>query len=447
MSSFNHSIRNFITKLVVSGVAFLIFLCIPKLLGPELFGIFSFQTAFVGLLIPLNSFGFGSGIVYLLSSNKYVVTEVSNTILRLAFVIAIINGALVSILYNLGFLQSFVASINANQMVYFSLAIFCQSLSFILGRLFYGNSDFKILNRIEISISLLNPILLIALFFLLGSADATFLYISFLGASLIGFLLHAYFARRFWNRKEYNKEFVKAASSYGMQSWPGDLAVRANLRMDQLILISFSSASALGVYNIAVKLVELVWLIPDAIGPVLFNRIAKQEQSEESLALIARLHRLLLSFSLALLIFLALITYYIIIPFFLGTDYSAMMIPLVLLIPGSLFLISSKIFTKLFSATGQVKWTSQISIIGALVSLVGYFLLIPMWGMQGAAIASTIGYFCLSAAGWILLVKNYPIHLLDFFDIRLDDWIWLFSNLKQWYRSNLTIQINADERI
>ena len=97
MSSFNHSIRNFITKLVVSGVAFLIFLCIPKLLGPELFGIFSFQTAFVGLLIPLNSFGFGSGIVYLLSSNKYVVTEVSNTILRLAFVIAIINGALVSI--------------------------------------------------------------------------------------------------------------------------------------------------------------------------------------------------------------------------------------------------------------------------------------------------------------------------------------------------------------
>lgn len=48
------------------------------------------------------------------------------------------------------------------------------------------------------------------------------------------------------------------------------------------------------------------------------------------------------------------------------------------------------------------------------------FLLIPMWGMQGAAIASTIGYFCLSAAGWILLVKNYPIHLLDFLT---SDWM------------------------
>lgn len=432
---------------MVNAIAFIIYLFIPKFIGPELYGIFSFQTAFVGLLIPLSSLGFGSGIVYLLSSNKYKVTDVSSTILRLAFVLAILNGALVFLLYNLGLLQSFVEGISAVQIFYFSLAIFCQSISFILGRLFYGNSEFKILNRIEISISLLNPILLIALFFLLGSANATFLYISFLGVSLIGFLLHAYFAFRFWNRKEYNKEFVKAASSYGFQSWPGDLAVRANLRMDQLVLISFNSASALGVYNIAVKLVELVWLVPDAIGPVLFNRIAKQEQSTKSLALIARLHRLLLSISLILLIFMTLISYYVIIPFFLGSDYTAMMIPFVLLIPGSLFLISSKIITKLFSATGQVKWTSQISIIGALVSIVGYFLLIPMWGMQGAAIASTVGYFCLSVAGWILLVKNYSIHLFDFFDIRLDDWIWLFSNLKHWYRSNLTVQINAGERL
>ena len=361
--------------------------------------------------------------------------------------LAILNGALVSILYGFGFLQSFVTSMSVIQMLCFSLAIFCQSISFLLGRLFYGNSDFKILNTIEISISLLNPIVLIALFFLLETADPTFLYFSILIASLIGLLLHAYYARSFWNSAKYNKEFVHAANSYGLQSWPGDLAVRANLRMDQLVLISFSSASALGVYNIAVKLVELVWLIPDAIGPVLFNRIAKQEQSIESLVLIARLHRLLLSFSLVFLILLALISYYVIIPFFLGTDYIALMIPFVLLIPGSLFLISSKIFTKLFSATGQVKWTSQISILGALVSIVGYFLLIPIWGMQGAAIASTIGYFCLAAAGWILLVKNYPIHLFDFFDIRLDDWIWLFSNLKHWYRSNLNAQINTGERL
>ena len=447
MSSVHHSIRNFITKLVVSGIAFLIFLCIPKLLGPELFGIFSFQSAFVGLLIPLSSLGFGSGIVYLISSNKYKVNEVSSTILRLAFLLAILNGALVSILYGFGFLQSFVTSMSVIQMLCFSLAIFCQSISFLLGRLFYGNSDFKILNTIEISISLLNPIVLIALFFLLETADPNFLYFSILIASLIGLLLHAYYARSFWNSAKYNKEFVHAANSYGLQSWPGDLSVRANLRMDQLVLISFSSASALGVYNIAVKLVELVWLIPDAIGPVLFNRIAKQEQSIESLVLIARLHRLLLSFSLVFLILLALISYYVIIPFFLGTDYIALMIPFVLLIPGSLFLISSKIFTKLFSATGQVKWTSQISIIGALVSIVGYFLLIPIWGMQGAAIASTIGYFCLAAAGWILLVKNYPIHLFDFFDIRLDDWIWLFSNFKHWYRSNLNAQINTGERL
>ncbi len=435
------------TKVIVSGLAFLIFLYVPKLLGPELFGILSFQTAFVGLLIPLSSFGFGAGIVYLISSIKYAVKDVSYTVFKLAVILAVFNAALVFIIYQLGFLQSFDAGIHTIQVFYFSFAIFCQSLSFVLGRLFYGNSDFKILNIIEISISLINPILLIALFFILGSTNTNFLYLSFLGVSLIGLLFHIYYARRFWNLNDYNKEFVSDAGSYGLQSWPGDLAVRANLRMDQLILISFSSASALGVYNIAVKLVELVWLIPDALGPVLFNRIAKQQNSSESLELIAKLHRLLLSFSLVMLIFLTLICYYLLIPYFLGADYADMMIPFILLIPGSLFLISSKIVTKLFSATGQVKWTSQISIFGALASIIGYFILIPLWGMQGAAIASTIGYFCLSLAGWILLAKNYPIQLLDFFDIRLDDWVWLFSNLKQWYQSKTNLQINTGERL
>ncbi|MBK7360577.1 MAG: oligosaccharide flippase family protein [Saprospiraceae bacterium] len=164
MSSFNHSIRNFVTKVIVSGLAFLIFLYVPKLLGPELFGILSFQTAFVGLLIPLSSFGFGAGIVYLISSIKYAVKDVSYTVFKLAVILAVFNAALVFIIYQLGFLQSFDAGIHTIQVFYFSFAIFCQSLSFVLGRLFYGNSDFKILNIIEISISLINPILLIALF-------------------------------------------------------------------------------------------------------------------------------------------------------------------------------------------------------------------------------------------------------------------------------------------
>jgi len=449
LNPFNNSIRNLITKLVVTAIAFIIYLLIPKYIGPELFGIFSFQSAFVGLLIPLSSLGIGSGILYYISTHKYEVYELGYTILKIALLLALFNGTIVYALYWFGWMHTFDYTISMGQMILFSLAVFCQSFSFIMGRVFYGNSDFKILNIIEISSVFLSPLFLLTCFYLMGSVNKDFIYLSFCIFSMIVLIIHLFFIQSYWRQKPYNRKFAKEVISYGLKSWPGELAVRANLRLDQILMISFVSAGALGIYSMAVKLVELIWMIPDALGPVLFNRIAKQQDVQSSLVLIARLHRLVIVFSLFALMLLTLATYYFIIPYFLGAAFEQLMLPLILLIPGTLFLISTKIFTKLFSATGHVHWTSKISIFGALISIIAYLILIPIWGMEGAAMASSIGYFCLSLAGWLLLFKNYKIRFLDFFSIQSEDWIWLRTYIKQWHKSQtiLTTNVKLGERI
>ncbi|MGB4969603.1 MAG: oligosaccharide flippase family protein [Saprospiraceae bacterium] len=440
MSSFRYSIRNLITKLLVTGLAFLIYLFIPKFLGPDLFGTFSFLSAFVGLLIPLTSMGSGAGIIYTMSSKQFLLPEVFSTILRIGLLIAILNAILLFLFYKLGMLNLFEVKINLKYTLLFAVGVFFQTLSFILGRVFFGNSDFKILNLIEFSTSLLNPILLLAFLFFFGKENHLFLYVSFSIFSILIFLIHLYFVRKYNFLTEIKSDFVKKSFRYGLRSWPGDLALRANLRLDQLILVSSYSASALGIYSIAVKFVELVWMIPDSIGPVLFNLIASKKNPAESLPMVAKVHRLLIYACLFILFSWALICYYIMIPYFLGIEYKSVMIPFLLLIPGTLFLISSKIFTKQFSASGNVHWTSQITIFGFIISFIAYFTLIPYFGMNGAALASSIGYTALAFAGLYKMKTNYSIQLTDYYQFRISDWVWLKNQFIRlsYHRKNLS---------
>ncbi len=409
----------------VSICAFIIFLFVPKLLGPEQFGVYSFLTAFVSLLLPLSSIGIGSGIIYLLGSHKFQFSQVNGSIYKMAFILAICNALLVFLIYWTGWINFFEITFYPGQLILFLITCFCQTISFIIGRVFFGNSEFKLLNKLDLFTVFLNPLALLGCFTLFGNENLNFIYIAYCFSAGIVCILHLYSIYLPGTQCKSDSNFTRQTIQYGLKSWPGDLAVRANLRLDQLLLISYVSAGALGIYNLAVKCAEMIWMLPDAIGPVLFNVIAKNQDPSHSVELIARLHRILFYLSFVLLAGLAGVLLIIVIPYFLGQNYQEMLWPFLLLIPGTLFLISSKIVSKLFSASGDVHRTSQISILGALISLVAYLICIPLYGMAGAALASSLGYSCMALAGLYLVKVQFKIRLMDFYAFRKADWIWL----------------------
>lgn len=102
----------------------MIYLFIPKFLGPDLFGTFSFLSAFVGLLIPLTSMGIGAGIIYTMSSKQFLLPEVFSTILRIGLLIAILNAILLFLFYKLGMLNLFEVKINLKYTLLFAVGVF-----------------------------------------------------------------------------------------------------------------------------------------------------------------------------------------------------------------------------------------------------------------------------------------------------------------------------------
>jgi O-antigen/teichoic acid export membrane protein len=442
----DYTIRNFITKILVLGIGFLLYLFISRLIGPELFGSFSFISAFVGLIIPLTSMGIGAGLIYYISTKAYRVDTVLYSISIVAFFLSLLNATIIILIYYFDWFYWLNQNLQWNHVLYFAAGTFFQTFSFIIGRVLYGNSDFVMLNYLDLLAAVLNPAMLLLFMFVLGIHNLDFIFISFCLYSAILLMVHGKCVISKFSITSFQNDFFQKSFTYGIKSWTGDLALRANLRLDQILLVSYVSSAALGIYSIAVKLVELIWMIPDAVGPVLFNIIAANKDDRESKYLMARIHRILFYTCLLCMVPWLLLCYYLIVPFILGTAFEQVFLPLIILSPGALFLVSSKIITKLFSASGHVHWTTQITITGAIISIGLYFTLIPLIGMNGAAIASSIGYFSLAMAGLYITISQFNLRIKDLYFVSKNDWSWLLSQYKKWHAGFKMKRRIANER-
>lgn len=228
---------------------------------------------------------------------------------------------------------------------------------------------------------------------------------------------------------QWNKNLFREIYSYGIKGWLGDLALRLNLRIDQVIL-GIYSAYALGIYGVSVLLAEVLWIIPDSLGPILMNKFAQEESIEKRNELIYKLHRVTFYGSLALSLVGAVVGYFLI-PILFGQKYEKAILPFLLVLPGVVVFSSTKIMTKLFSGTGKVIYTTSIILIGTGVSVSLYFALIPMFGAAGAAVGSSIGYTAASIAALSLAVRKYDLNLAQLFSIHFSDIKWLIQKVKK----------------
>ncbi len=317
------------------------------------------------------------------------------------------------------------------QMIAVSCSIIFSSTVFFITRLLLGDSKFPNLNILEIVRGITNPILLLVLVWLMGMR-VTGAALTLLSISVIGFLYILYISLKFYKPVfMINWGFVKDALIYGFKGWLGDMAIRANVRLDQIILGSIVSAKALGIYAIAVLLSELLWIIPDAIGPVLFTKIAAIKDLPKQIRITKKIHSLLFYTILITSLFFTSLCYYFIIPILYGVEYTGAMTPFLFLIPGTVLMTTTKVMSKLLSATGHIFKTSIIQVNSSIVSIVLYILLIPSYDFIGAAFASSVGYIFGTLLSLYYFKSFYKQSILPLFYLNKEDVLWSFYSIKK----------------
>lgn len=166
------------------------------------------------------------------------------------------------------------------------------------------------------------------------------------------------------------------------------------LHTDILLLQPLAGSQATGYYKAALVIVEFLWFIPGAVQSVFLHSTSEmwaKKQYERITQVASQGTRYTLLATLLLAIGLAVLAEPFVTIYF-GASFRPTIMPLFLLLPGTLgFALARPIY-----AIGQSKGDYRPLIVASagasLVNLIFNILLIPTFGIRGAAIATSIGY-------------------------------------------------------
>jgi len=190
-------------------------------------------------------------------------------------------------------------------------------------------------------------------------------------------------------------------------------------RIDYWFVAKYCTADQLGNYIQVSKLVHLFFIIPTILASAVFPLTAGGQKKDIN-NLLTLLSRSI--FFIYLLICLVLVfTGKWIFPFVFGDSFSLMYQPFLLLIPGILSLSGLFTLTAYFAGKNQIKINITGSVYAVIVILIGDIIFIPHYGINAAALVSSIGYMIYQ--GYIIFVfkKEFDTSLYDLFIIRITD--------------------------
>jgi O-antigen/teichoic acid export membrane protein len=189
-----------------------------------------------------------------------------------------------------------------------------------------------------------------------------------------------------------SKSLVKPMLSYGLPLAGAGIPQTLNLRLDQILIGAFLPPYQLGLYVVAVAWSTAVFITPNAIGNVLFPKIASGMTSlaERARTLTQGVRVGILTSGAVAVLLLGLTPYAI--PLFFGRAFaSAVPVGFVLILAAMLCGLNV-IFEETLRGLGDTAGVFWGETIGLVVTALSLALLLRPLGIMGAGAASVLGY-------------------------------------------------------
>lgn len=181
----------------------------------------------------------------------------------------------------------------------------------------------------------------------------------------------------------------RRALDYGMRTAGANVMNLVNLRIDVLLLRWLAGPSVTGVYGLAVQLSEVSWLVPTAVGKVVFPTVASG-RNEDSAQWTCRVSRATTIF--ALVATLAVAAFGTVIFIWVLPEYRAGVLPIWLLTPGLVARGVGRVVGSDLLGRARPEAHLRAALLSVTVTIAGDLLLIPWITAAGAAIVSSVAY-------------------------------------------------------
>lgn len=406
---------NFIVKIINIVISFIANIIIARVLGPTGQGYVAYFMVIFVTIAANADFGINQVAIHFINNPKYKkeeVYQINATFLSIVFVAISIS---VIILKN-------VSSVFAD----YNIALIFIGLIYILGS-FIGNlcthfyivsENFIKLNKYQLLEKLvyLGGILVLWMFELLTVN-------TYLVVFVLSLLVRVFLSIRNMDLKykfKFDKDFLRDEILFGLQAYFAVLFVYLNYKADQFMIKEMIGVSELGVYSIGVMLAELLFLIPNSAASVLLGRLYNIDEASVELG---RHTAVTIKYSLYIMSFMALFGY-VLAPFvsvLYGRQYIGAVSIIRILVIGIIFASIGKIGSSYYYRKEKLMVYLAITAITLALNIIMNLFMIPVYGINGAAVASTISYTVYGILNVSYFVLVQKIGLKDLFLINSNE--------------------------
>lgn len=221
--------------------------------------------------------------------------------------------------------------------------------------------------------------------------------------------------------------FFKSLFRFGFFPMLALLMTTLNYKIDVLMLKQYDyiDYAMIGVYSIGIGLADKIVVIPDTLKGVLVSKLSKGMPNTE----VAKVTRLCFMSCLLLCLFILLIGKWAI-SFLYGHEYDGAYYVVLITSLGALFIGYFKLIAQYNIINRKQVLNVKMLLISIIVNVCGNILFVPIWGINGAAVSTSIGNLVCGFVFLLYFSKSTSIPLVDMIIIKRSDLKILKSLIK-----------------
>ncbi|WP_314242157.1 oligosaccharide flippase family protein [Empedobacter tilapiae] len=402
---------------------------LARILGAEKLGQYQIFLSTQTILITLVTLGIGNASIYFINKGKISEKEIVSSFLKILAIIAAISCLCFYFVINKN--TGYFGSIDSISFLLFLLGTASLIIISVLRPILYARQ--KVLQvtftNLLPSFILIIGVLGLVLWNKLDVSNA----LSIWGiGNFLALLFSLFFHRHYISlSQKINIKNVSEITFYGVKLSASNLLfiLIGNTSVFFIKMLSVEGFSDVGLYSRAIAISSIVYMIPTAVGPLLFSRWSSSMVKNEYELEIQKTLRIFntISFVIILLgsVFSSLIIYAL-----YGEEYLSIQKTLIILLFSLIFQVMSEVFNNYLASQGKAILTMYSLLASFLVIVIGNIILVPLYGINGSAIAVLLSSITNSMILYLMVRRSIDIKLVNILIINRSDVLFLKQKIK-----------------
>ncbi|MFC5875307.1 Membrane protein involved in the export of O-antigen and teichoic acid [Chryseobacterium arachidis] len=389
----NTILKTFVSRFLILILNFGLVIYSTNMWGSEGKGVISIVIADLTIISFFANIFVGSSVSYFASKFK------TEEILPFAYIWSIIMGVLIPVALSFNHASEYSDYLMALSVV--------SSLLAANVNLFVGRQNIRMFNLYTVLQQLIHIVFIGIIIYIVKITSVNSYFIAQISCFGLLFLISTFQVVKNCDFKNVclSRKIGYQLFNYGWKTQLSAFLQFLNYRLSFYFLEYFKGIISVGIFSVGVAFSEAIWTVSRSLSVVLYADVVNNKNVNEAI------EKTKVSMRVSFLVTALFIVIMLLIPgqvyaAIFGKDFSQTKEIILYLSPGILSIAVSNIIGYYFAGINKLRILNIKSLVGLVFTVISSFYIIPLWGIKGACIVTSISY-CLSSA--VLFWRFYQI--------------------------------------